>query len=105
MKIVQVPEWQKALAEQLRQIEKGIDDLLPGIAPAEKAKAYVSLAYDWYEMGATAEGQKLVWKAEHVCPGYFKNEARTQMAESPTFSYLMNSIAMRLKDIVKGHNG
>lgn len=100
----EVPEWQRALAADLRAIEKTIDEMLPAIPTAEKAKCYVSLAYDWYEMGATAEGQKLVWKAEHICPGYFENEARAQMAQSPTFNFLMNSIAKRLKDIVKEHS-
>lgn len=104
MKLVDdVPQWQKALAGQLRDIEKSIDEMLPAIPNAEKAKCYVSLAYDWYEMGAIAEGQKLVWKAEHICPGYFENEARKQMAESPTFNFLMNKIALRLKEIVREH--
>lgn len=100
-----VPEWQKALAGELREVEKSIDEMLPVIPPAEKAKCYVSLAYDWYSMGAIAEGQKLVWKAEHVCPGYFVNQARDHMTESATYSYIMSKIALILSDIVKGTDG
>lgn len=101
MKIVKVPEWQKQLAPQLREIEKSIEEMIPSIPAAEKAKCYVSLAYDWYSMGANAEGQKLIKKAEAVCPGYFSKEARKQMAESPTFNYLMNNIALLLKEIIR----
>lgn len=103
MKVVDVPKWQKVLAPQLREIEKSIDEMLPAIPPAQKAKCYVALAYDWYSMGAISEGQKLIWKAEHICPGYFENEARIQMAESPTYNMLMTNIAIFLKKIVREH--
>lgn len=105
MKLVDVPEWQKELAPELRKIEQSIDDMLPEISPAQKAKCYVSLAYDWYSMGAIAEGQNLIKKAEAICPGYFANEARKQMAESPTFNYLMNQITLFLRNIIKNKNG
>lgn len=104
MKLIDVPEWQKELAPELRKIEQSIDDMLPGIPAAQKAKCYVSLAYDWYSMGAIAEGQKLIKKAEAICPGYFAKEARQQMAESPTYNYLMNQIALFLRDIIRNQN-
>lgn len=103
MKLVEVPEWQRELAPELRKIEKSIDDMLPAVPAAEKAKCYVCLAYDWYSMGAIAEGQKLIKKAEEICPGYFEKEARQQMADSPVYNYLMNQIAMFLKSIVRNH--
>lgn len=104
MKLIEVPQWQKDLAEELRKQEQSIDDMLPSIPVDERAKCYVCLAYDWYRMGATVEGQKLIWKAEATCPGYFENQARKQMAESPTYNFIMNSIAMILKGIVNERN-
>lgn len=100
-----IPEWQKVLAQDLRAIEKSIDEMLPAVPVEERAKCYVSLAYDWYSMGAITEGQKLVWKAENVCPGYFTNQARTHMAESSTYAYIMGKISEILSDIVKGTDG
>lgn len=104
MKIVEVPEWQKELAQELRKQEQAIDDLLPAISPEMKAKGYVCMAYDWFRMGAIREGQSLIQKAETICPGYFANQARTQMAESDTYSFIMSDIALLLADIVRKHD-
>lgn len=103
MKLVEVPEWQKELAQELRKQESEIDGLLPTLPAELKAKSYVCLAYDWYRMGATQEGQELIKKAESICPGYFANQARQQMVDSKTFTFIMNSVALILANIVRGH--
>lgn len=82
----------KELEKELRLNEQAIDDLSPGVNPAQRAKAYVCLADDWFRMGTIEEGQELINKAHAALTAYFEKESRKQMANSPTFAYLMNGM-------------
>lgn len=95
-----VPQWQKDLAVELRTMEKSLDGMIDFFPGMQKAKCYVSLAHDWYYMGADEEGQKLLVKANEVCPGYFKNEINDHMKQSPEFTKLVNNLALELRSIL-----
>lgn len=94
-----VPEWQRELAAALREVEKSVDSLVL-VPDAEKAKCYVSLAHDWYEMDCEEEGVKLLIKAENICPGYFKNQINDHINTSQEFAYLLNNLALHLRSLL-----
>lgn len=94
-----ITPWQERVAKDLRNREQSLDNTLFD-SKEELAKEYTSLAYDWYSIGAIAEGQRLIWKTQNLLPTYFEKECKEQMAISPTFAHTMNSIAGILKDII-----
>ena len=94
-----VTPWQERVAKDLKAREVALDETLFDTT-AELAKEYTSLAYDWYSIGATAEGQRLVWKAQNLLPTYFEKECKEQMAVSPAFAQTMNGISNILMDIL-----
>lgn len=90
--------WQENLAKELTKNEQFLLNTLFD-SPAQEAKAWICLSYDWYNMGNIAKGQELIWKAEKACPTYFHLECRKDMSDSPTFALLMNAISIILMEI------
>lgn len=93
-----ITPWQEVVAKSLREREQSLEETLFD-SMAELAKEYTCLAYDWYSIGVTSEGQRLINKAEQLVPGYYDKECREQMAISPAFAHTMNSISKLLMDL------
>lgn len=89
-----VPEEHKELAKQLLETENYFDqkDLEHLVANEIRAKAYVCLAHDWYQIGCEEEGEKLLLKAEKVCPGYFKEIMVKHTEEDSDFNLVVKQL-------------
>jgi hypothetical protein len=98
MDLPNVIPWQQKVIKDLQDREQSLQETLFDSA-AELAKEYTCLAYDWYSLGITSEGQRLVNQAEIIVPGYYNKECRQQMADSPAFAHTMNSISTLLMDL------
>jgi hypothetical protein len=61
-----------------------------------KAQMYVCMAHDFYQMDMEEEGNRLLLKAERVCPGYFKGPVIQQQIESPSFDQLIKNLTREL---------
>lgn len=95
-----VPKEHRELAKELRDLEKFFDELSCPLPKEERARGYVAMAHDWYRMGADEEGEKLLLKANKVCPGYFKNEINDHVKESEDFALVVSGINAELKWIL-----
>jgi hypothetical protein len=93
-----VPEEHKQLAVELEEAEEYWDSKVgTSLMPEELlAKAYTCLAHDWYQIGSEDDGQRLLEKAEAVCPGYFKEVMLRQTYEDSTFDMLVKSLSVEL---------
>lgn len=89
-----VPEEHKKLAVNLEQMEQYFDGAK--VTTDIAAKGFVCLAHDWFQIGVEDEGNRLLVKAERICPGYFKNVMVQQTLEDKEFSYLVKSLSVEL---------
>lgn len=89
-----VSDEHKELARELEELEKYFNgDQLP---PEYRARGYVCCAHDWYKMGADEEGNRLIEKAEDVCPGYFQDIMIEHIKEDSDFALLCQSLVSEL---------
>ena len=88
-----VPKEHLELVEELLEMEEYFDTEHLKYPPSLLARAYVSLACDWYTIiSEDTKGGSLLEKAEKVCPGYFKNEIVDDIQEDPEFAILVENL-------------
>lgn len=81
-------EQAKALEEQ-----EAWFDSKQGLAPPQiLAKGYICLAHDWYVLSLEEKAQKLLDKADKICPTYFENYMGFDIQEDPDFEKVMAGI-------------
>jgi hypothetical protein len=61
-----------------------------------KAQMYTCLAHDWYQLDMEEEGNRLVLKAERVCPGYFRGPVIQHQLESQDFDTVIKNLTLEL---------
>lgn len=89
-----IPEEHRQLVEQLEAFEKTVNT--SGAPPDRLAQMYTCLAHDWYQLDMEEEGNRLVLKAEKVCPGYFKGPVIQHQVESSDFDTVIKNLTWRL---------
>ena len=82
-----------ATALQLEETLTGQDKTLP---KELKAMSYTCLAHDWYDIDLEEEGNRLLLKAEAICPGYFKETINQQTAANPNFAFLVERLTNKI---------
>ena len=86
---------QKAQAQELTEFERLVDH--DSAYPKDrKAQIYTCLAHDWYQLDMEEEGNRLVVKAEKVCPGYFKGPVIQHQKENPDFDIVIKNLTVEL---------
>lgn len=83
-----VSEKEKKLAEGLEEHESWLDKK-KDVPALIAAKMLVCLAHDWYDLAMDDEGERLLTKADKICPGYFRKAIVDQTIEDPEFAYLI----------------
>jgi len=93
-----VPEEHRELARQLDEMEEYFDGAAKrGNLPMEKiAQGYVCGAHDYYQIDCEEEGNRLLEKAEKVCPGYFKTFMVQHTKEDKDFDTLVKQLTSEL---------
>lgn len=91
-----VPEEFRELAAGLEDAERFYNSHSLQIPIVNLAKGFVCMAHDWYKMGCEEEGNRLLLKAEAVCPGYFQNVMINQTLEDKDFDYLVKGLTVEL---------
>ena len=91
-------EKHKKLTEELYKYERILDtkDAQNGMSKEDRAKCYVCVAHDFYQMDMEEEGERLILKAEKVCPGYFKGPVIQHQKESPDFDNIIKNLTVEL---------
>lgn len=87
------------LAEALSVQEKVVDKH-PTFSKEERAQGYTCLAYDWYDIDLEEEGNRLLLKAEAICPGYFKQTINQQTEVNPGFAFLVERLTAKIVTLV-----
>lgn len=96
-----IPEEHRQLVEELLDLEDYFDSKIENIKPNERAKGFVCISHDFYQMGDDDKGSDLLIKANVVCPGYFDNEMKEHVAKSPDFAALIQSLSNIIFNIAK----
>lgn len=90
-----VSQKDKDIANELEQFEKIVDSDI--VCPVERlAQIYVCLAHDWYKLSCEEEGNRLLLKAEKICPGYFKSTVIEHQKEDKDFDIVVRNITIEL---------
>ena len=91
-----VPEEHREAVKKLLEQEASLEEHIE-MLPKYVAQGYICLAHDWYEMNMEEEGQRLLLRANAVCPGYFKEHMIKHTEENQNFRI----IVIRLQAMVK----
>jgi hypothetical protein len=81
----------RQLAVQLEEMEEALADM-EYLSKEHVAKAMVCLAHDWYDIGLEEEGQRLLAKANEICPDYFVDTIKEHAAEDDKFDILVKRL-------------
>lgn len=93
---------QRKLSAELSKFELKVDKHKK-MPPEQKAKAYVCMAHDWYEMDMEEKGNQVLVKAERVCPGYFAGPVAEQQRENADFDLLVKKVTIFLVALLAGN--
>lgn len=96
-----VPVGDRKISKQLVEFEKEVDN--DDSYPNEKrAQLYVCMAHDWYDLNMEEDGDRLLLKAEAICPNYFRDHITPQMIENEKFEILIKRITAHLLRLLTG---
>jgi len=89
-----IPAEHLELLKTVQSLEALVDAHLKDFPPLALAKGFTSIAHDYYGIEFEEEGDRLIQRAEHYYPGYFKKPIHIHMEKDPLFNILVH----RLKD-------
>jgi hypothetical protein len=84
-----IPDKDRRIISEILLLQAWLNDRKSVLPPLTVAKAMVCLAHDWYEVHMEEEGDKLLKKAEELCPGYFMAPILVQMKNDSEFCLLV----------------
>lgn len=87
-----MPDSHRELVKELVVLEKYFDDHQDTVPPEAAAKGFLCCAHDWYSLHMGEEGQRLLYRAEARCPGYFANLLDDQASRDPDFNILVENL-------------
>lgn len=91
---------ERKLIPELLGFESSID--IDTCTPNDgRAMMYVCLAHDWYHLDMEEEGNRLLIKADKVCPGYFTGSIEQHMKENANFKRLVENLTKGLIFLLK----
>jgi hypothetical protein len=95
MLIGNLPLDKREHAEELTKLEIEVSQSFQ-IPKEQMAKVFVCLAHDWYQMDVEEQGQRLLEKAEAVCPGYFKETIIQHRLQDKNFETVIQNLTVEL---------
>lgn len=84
------------LLKELLELEFWFEEFGDEIAPEMSAKGFTAMAFDYYAMEMEERGDRLLAKAELLCPGYFKFKIHEHIKKDPQFSALVTKLSTSL---------
>lgn len=98
MKLIgDVPKEIQDQADQLTDFERLVDS--DPYSNERKAQLYLMLAHDWFMLNVEEEGQRLIYKALDVCPGYFGEPMIQHQVENPNFAIIIKNLTGELRNL------
>jgi hypothetical protein len=93
-----VPKEVQDQADQLSDFEKLVDG--DPYSHERKAQLYVMLAHDWFMMDMEEEGERLLYKARGICPGYFAGAMIQHQVENANFATIVKNLTGELRSLL-----
>jgi hypothetical protein len=88
----------------LIEVEQDLDELSHLATPRELAKGYTALARDYYhDLAMDEEAERLLLKAQNVCPTYFTKEIKEDTDSDPDFNMVVRSLTSELLKVLNGY--
>ena len=69
----------------------------------EKAQGFTCLAHDWSDIDLEEEGNRLLLRAEAMCPGYFKTTINQQTQADANFAFLVERLTAKIITLLAGN--
>lgn len=89
---------QRRQVAELDDFERLVDN--DQYANERKAQMYVCMAHDWYQMDMEEEGNRLLMKAERICPGYFVGPMIEHQRENDGFDTVIRNLKFELNRLL-----
>ena len=89
---------ERVLVEELIQMERYFEE--HKYSKSLSAKAFISLAHDWYSLHIEEEGERLLLKAAKIDPGYFSDTMSKHMSEDKEYEILVRSLTHRMAELL-----
>jgi hypothetical protein len=84
-----IPAIDLRLLEELQTLEKWFDDHGSSLPVIPVAKGMTCVAFDYYFAEFEEEGDRLIRRAEKICPGYFKGPIHVDVEKDAEFAMLV----------------
>lgn len=97
-----MPDEHRSLATALL-VQEAIVSQDRSLTKEEKAQGFTCLAHDWYDIDLEEEGNRLLLKAEALCPGYFKTTINQQTQADADFAFLVERLTAKIVVILAGN--
>ncbi len=90
------------MMDELEEMERLFEEYRNEFDKDQSAMGLVSMAHDWYGIHCDEEGDRLLHKAERLCPGYFKSTIHKHIKNNLDFAQLvMNLHSLSGYDLMK----
>lgn len=91
-----IPEKDKVLIEELTLLENWFNEHGGGLPGLAIAKGMTCMGHDYYCIHMEEEGDRLLKRAEHYYPGYFKGPIHAQALRDVEFSFILANLKKTL---------
>jgi hypothetical protein len=89
-----IPKKDQALIKELEGLELWFDNHRETVNPEDAAKGFTCLAHDYYGLYMEEEGDRLIRRAEYICPDYFKGRIYEQARRHRDFNGVVESLSL-----------
>ena len=87
-----IPPKHLETLRDLEMLENWFDVNGRTISEVSAAKGMTCLAHDYYGIYFDEEGERILLRAEKICPGYFKAEIHKHIEKDPEFAKLVKQL-------------
>lgn len=91
-----IPLKDRQLLDELQALENWFNEHGEDLPILPVAKAMVCIAFDYYFAEFDEEGDRLIHRAEKLCPGYFKGPIHVDVEKDFEFAMLMTMLKKTL---------
>ncbi len=84
-----VPEDHHVLLRELETLEAWFKDHSDDVPILVAAKGFVCMSHDYYQIGLEEEGERMLKKANKICPSYFRGPILSHIQSDSDYAYLV----------------
>ena len=89
-----IPQKDRELIKELEDLELWFDEHKYSVDSEKAAKGFTCLAHDYYGLYMEEEGNRLIRRAEHISPNYFRSRIYEQTKRDRAFNDLVERLTL-----------